>query len=74
MMFLNVLYTDDSLNGYLLLKILDINPSGNMITAAAVSDSTMKYVTSSAAVRERIRTNLNNPVFYSDTVHFVKVK
>ena len=72
--FLNVLYKDDSANGYLFIRILDINAAGNLITAAAVSDSMMKHVGSSAVVRERIRQNLNNPAFYSDTLHFVKVK
>ncbi len=72
--FLNVLYKDDSANGYLFIRLLDINSSGNQTTAAAVSDSMMKYVSSSAAVRERVRENLNNPAFYSDTIHFEKVK
>lgn len=72
--FLNVLYKDDSVNGYLFLRILNINAAGNTVIAAAVSDSTMKDLRSSAAVRERIKENLNNPVFYSDTVHFIKVK
>jgi len=72
--FLNILYKDDSTSGYLLLRILDINPAANLITATPVADSTMQFATSSAAVREKIRTNLNNPKFYGDTVHFYKVK
>jgi len=72
--FLNVLYKSDSANGYLFLRILDINAAGTVITAAAVTDSMMKHAGSSAGVRERIRQNLNNPVFYSDTLHFVRVK
>lgn len=72
--YLNVLYKDDSANGYLFLKILDINAAGNLITATSVSDSMMKHMHSSAEVRERIRQNLNNPKFYNDTLHFYKVK
>ena len=72
--FLNVLYKDDSANGYLFIRILNINPTGNIITATAISDSMMKHVGSSAAVRERIRENLDNPSFYSDTLHFIKVR
>ena len=34
----------------------------------------MKTLTSSAAVQEKIRKNVNNKSFYRDTVHFYKVK
>jgi hypothetical protein len=74
--FLNVACKNDrdSLQGYSLIRILNINAAGNMLTAASVADSTMKDITSSAAVRERIRAHLNDPKFYRDTVLFYKVK
>lgn len=72
--FLNVLYKDDSVSGYLLLRILNINAAGNTVTTTVVKDSTMQYLTSSTAVREKVRAHLNDAAFFGDTVRFFRVK
>lgn len=74
--FLNVYCKDekDSTDGYLFIKIIDLNVAKKTATAVSIKDSTMKYLTSTAQVRERITTNLNNPTFYGDTAYMYKVK
>ena len=59
--------------GYFFLKVIDIDQRGFNMTLALVSDTTMKYITSSKEVRERITKNLNNPNFYDKPVHFHKI-
>ncbi len=73
--FLNIAdQEDDSIKGYSFMRLIDINMSGNTITAAFVSDSMLAKLNNSAEVRRRIETNLNNPMFYSDTAILSKIK
>ncbi len=72
--FLNVYFKDDTASGYLFIKILNVNATGDKIITATVSDTTMKYLKSPAQVRARIQQRLNYPSFYSDTTHLHKVK
>ena len=72
--FLNVQYYYQSVQGYFFLKIIDVNEAGDEIMTANVADSTLSEVTKPAEVRGKITRNINNPAFYSDTAHFVKVK
>ena len=61
----------DEESGYFFVHIINI--SHNSMTTAVVADTTLKYLTSAKEVRNRIEKNLNNPGFYSDTLHFYKV-
>lgn len=70
--FLNIYEKKDS--GYLFLRILDLNPSADLMTATMVEDSTMVYLSSSTEVRTRITDRLNNREFYSDTIQLRKEK
>jgi len=72
-LFLNV-YVKGDTAGYSFFRILDIDAKGNKVTVASIADTTMNALTSSAQVRERITKNLNNPLFYKDTVYMFKVK
>lgn len=63
--------TDPHIKGYFFVRIISKN--NDKLTTALVADSTLKYLKSAAAVRERIAKNINNKHFYSDTLHFYKV-
>ena len=72
--FLNVQYYYQSVQGYFFLKIIDINEAGDEITTCTVADSTLSEMTKPSEVKSRISRNINNPDFYSDTAHFIRVK
>jgi hypothetical protein len=72
-LFLNV-YVKGDTAGYSFFRILDIDAKGNKVTVASIADTTMNALTSSAQVRERITKNLNNPLFYKDTVYLIRAK
>ena len=72
--YLNVQYYYKDVQGYFFLKIIDINESGDIVTTATVADTNMLEVTRPAEIRGRISRNVNNPAFYSDTAHFIKIK
>ncbi len=59
--------------GYMFVRILDVKHNNYLMTVAVVSDKSLKYLPSSAAVRKHISKNLNNPLFYSDTLHLIRV-
>ena len=59
--------------GYFFLKILDIDKRGFNMTLALVNDTTLKFISNSKEVRERITKNLDNPSFYDKPVHFHKI-
>ncbi len=73
-MFLNVYYRDDKDTGYQFYRIIDLNAVKKSISIAVVKDTTMKYLNSTAEIRERIASNINNPGFYGDTGRLYKVK
>lgn len=81
-LFLNVPYynvphgdrtPDSEENGYILVRILQMNATGDTLVTATVADETMKQLNSSKEVRARLEKNLRNAGFYRDTVHFYKV-
>ncbi len=59
--------------GYFFLRLIRVNKAGDTMITAVVADTAMRSMKSSKAVRNRIAKNLNNPAFYSDTLHFYKV-
>ena len=69
--FLNSNYRYEETYGYFFIRLIKI--VHDTITTSIVADTTLKYLTSSKEVRNRIAKNINNPGFYSDTLHFYKV-
>ena len=59
--------------GFFFLRLIKINAAYDTITTAIISDTTLVHLTSSKEVRNRVEKNVNNPAFYSDTLHFYKV-
>ena len=59
--------------GYFFVRLININPAYDTITTAIVSDTTLIHLASPKDVRNHITKNINNPAFYSDTLHFYKV-
>jgi hypothetical protein len=73
--FLNIAVKDEKkADGYFIVRVLDINKDANELAVSTIADTTMVYLNSAAAVRERIAKNLNNPAFYKDTGYLYKVK
>ncbi len=73
--FINVPYFEEvGAKQYGFLKILSANEDMSKFTAAVVGDTTMYKITSADILRKRIISNMNNPKFYSDTVHFYKMQ
>ncbi len=73
-LFLNVNNICDTTEGYFFGKLIDINKSNNKIKYSLVKDSTLIHLKNADEVRQRIKENLNNPNFYSDTAYFKKIK
>ncbi|MEI8278419.1 MAG: hypothetical protein WCG87_01575 [Bacteroidota bacterium] len=73
-LFLNVYNKDSLQDGYLLLRIMDVNAKADRVAIATISDTTMKHMSSAAEVRQDIIKNINNPAFYDDTIYLHKVK
>ena len=71
--FLNIAYFYGIKSGYIFAKILEVNNTHNRITVAVIADTTLKDLNSSKDVSSRIKKNINNSTFYSDTIHFYKV-
>ena len=71
-LFMNVIAEDSA--GYFFVRILSINAKEGKVIVANIADTTLLQLTSAAQVRERITTNLNNPLFYKDTAEFYNVK
>ena len=55
------------------MRLININAARDSITTAVVADTTLKSLGSEKQIRRRIAENIDNPVFYSDMVHFYKV-
>jgi len=64
--------TGDVVRGYFFVRILSMNAAHTEMVTAMVADTTMTKLKSSKEVRAYITKNLNNPKFYSDTLHFRK--
>ena len=72
--FLNVFFKEDTIEGYIFLRILDINAAGTTARIATIADTTLKYITNATEMRERFTNRLNDPTFYNDTTYFYKIK
>lgn len=54
-------------------KLLSVNKTKDTFAIAMVKDKQLLYAESNSEVRRIITTNIDNPHFYSDTLHFYKV-
>ncbi len=79
--FFNLPYFEPGTNGtffqnegYIFLRLLDVNNEFDKITASVVGDTTMRQLRNSEEVLNYVKKNLNNPKFYSDTIHLIKFK
>jgi hypothetical protein len=70
--FINVPYFGNGPLQYGFLKILESNSDFTKFTAAVVGDEKMEQIKSAEKLKAHIIKNINNPKFYSDTVHFFK--
>ncbi len=72
--FINVPYFEAnfSRNGFFFLKILEISPDFTKITAAVFHDNTL-WELNQEDLSQRITQNVNNPAYFSDTVHLFKI-
>lgn len=59
--------------GFFFVRLVKITAAYDTITTAIISDTTLMHLTNSKEVRNRVAKNINNPAFYSDTLHFYKV-
>ena len=59
--------------GFYFADIVNINQRADSIILAIVGDSTLKDLTNSQQVRERIQSNMNNRNFYSHVLHLYRV-
>lgn len=59
--------------GYIFLRILEIGEYNDKITAAIVGDTHLRSFESQTRVYEYVAENMNNPNFYSDTIHLYKI-
>jgi len=76
-LFLNLLYWNEIADnkreeGYLLLQVIKM--ARDTVVTAIVADQAMKNLQSSKEVRSRVTARLNDKRFYSDTMHFYKIK
>lgn len=74
--FINIPYVNsDNMDeqGFFFVRVLDVKHNNYLMTIAVVGDKSLRYMKSSAAVRKHIAKNVNNPYFYSDTLHLVRV-
>lgn len=72
--FINVLNFETGSLQYGFLKILSSNVDFTKFTAAVVGDENMGRITSQEKLNAHIIKNMNNPRFYSDTIHFYKIQ
>lgn len=72
--FFNVPYFEKGLTnfGYGFLKLIEIDPDFTSITAAVVGDETMRSLASEDEVRKYVTAHVDDPAFYSDTIHLFK--
>ncbi len=81
-MFLNIYYANTvsladkdskSKYGYLLVRIIGFSAHRDTVSISVVSDETLKYLKSAKDVRQRVKSRLNDPGFYGDTMQLYKV-
>lgn len=72
--FFNVPYFEKGLTnfGYGFLKLVEIDADFTRLTAAVVGDETMRSLASEAEVRKYVTAHVDDPAFYSDTIHLFK--
>jgi hypothetical protein len=71
--FLNVHIKDEKAEGYLLVRILDINTTTNIVKACTVTDSLFQVMTEPGDVRRRVTEHVNDPKYYVDTTYFYRI-
>ncbi len=71
--FLNIQYKEKEVKGYLFLKIINVNAAYDLLTIAMVKDTMLQHLKSASEVREYVKTNLNKPSFYGDTIKLRKL-
>ena len=64
----------DTIKGYSFGRLIDVDTKCSRISCAMVADSTLEKLNSSAEVRSWITKNLDNPLFYKDTIVLHRVK
>jgi hypothetical protein len=57
---------------YFFAKVTDLDKRGWDMTLWLVNDTTLKNITSRAALRDHIAKNVNNPAFFAKPVHMHK--
>jgi len=57
--------------GYFFVKVIKLTQDS--LVTAIVADPTLRFLKNTSEVRSRIAKHLNNPYYYSDTLHFYKV-
>ncbi|MBL7683613.1 MAG: hypothetical protein JNK00_09665 [Flavipsychrobacter sp.] len=73
--FINIPYFEEiGFLQYGFLKILDTDKDFTKITAAVVGDENIERIKSQEKLNAHITKNMNNPRFYSDTIHFYKIQ
>jgi len=60
--------------GYFFVRLINISASYDSITTAIVADTTLMHLTSSKDLRNHVTKHMNDPAFYSDTLHFYKAQ
>ena len=58
---------------FFFVRIIGLNKNYDKMTIALVADTSLRYLPTSMALRTKIMNCLNDPKFYSDTVHFYKI-
>jgi hypothetical protein len=74
--FLNIPYWEGDFEnrGYIFLKIIDVDDKFERLTTSTVKDFSLRSLKSKEEVKAHISKNLKKPDFYSDTLHFVRMK
>jgi len=77
--FLNQSYRDTARNksdenGFLLAHVSSISPNADTVTLSIVGDPQVTNLPASLMVRHYLEQNLTNPMLYSRTLHFVRLK
>ena len=77
--FINLSYRDTTSGrrdkqGYLLLLVSRISPKSDTVSISVVGDPQITDLQASQSVRNYVEQNVTNPMLYSRTLHFVRLK
>lgn len=70
--FMNITYRNDG-EGFFFVRFIKRSANRDTITTCMVADTNLRYLPDSKAVRKKITGSINDPVFYSDTMHIYKI-